>query len=346
MRTKVQEQEILREALEAFEKMTGLTIDRYPVLEPVVLDGETPDTGIGIKLNDMVLHFNVEIKANLTQAAIGHVTQLLKRKDGKNIIITRYVNPQIAEKLKELNIPFIDTAGNTYIKEPNLFLFIKGNSAVIPREKIKTRAFQPTGLQVIFTLLCNPKLENENYRNIAKSANVALGTVGWAMQDLKKMGFLIDMGRRGRQLINKEKLLTKWVMTYPEQLRPRQLAGKYNAVEPVFWKDQDLPAEAFWGGEVAAAKLNKYLKPEIVTIYTNNDAALNKYIIKNRIQKGPEGKIEILKTFWQREQKRPYPDLVHPILIYADLMATGDARNIETAEIIYEQELAGFIRED
>jgi hypothetical protein len=346
MRTKVQEQEILREALEAFEKTTGLAVELYPVLEATVLDKETPDAAIDIKLNDMDLHFNVEIKANLTQAGIGPIKQMLKRKDGNNILITKYVTPQIADKLKDLNIPFIDAVGNMYIREPNLFLFIKGNKTVMPREKIKTRAFQPTGLQVIYTLLCNPNLEDENYRKIAKIANVALGTVGWVMQDLKKMGFLIDMGRRGRHLINKEKLLTKWVMTYPEQLRPRQLVGKYNAVEPGFWKNRDLPAEAFWGGEVAAAKLNKYLKPEIVTIYTNDEAALNKYIIKNRIQKGPERKIEILKTFWQREQKRPYPDLVHPILIYADLMSTGDARNIETAEIIYEQELAGFIRED
>jgi hypothetical protein len=38
--------------------------------------------------------------------------------------------------------------------------------------------------------------------------------------------------------------------------------------------------------------------------------------------------------------------LVHPILIYADLMASGDPRNIETAQIIYEQELAQYFRED
>ena len=34
------------------------------------------------------------------------------------------------------------------------------------------------------------------------------------------------------------------------------------------------------------------------------------------------------------------------LLIYADLLGTGDERNIETAEIIYERELAKFIRED
>ena len=163
MRTKVQEQEILREAIEAFEKTTGLAVNLYPVMEPTALVRETPDAEIDIKLNDVVLHFYVEIKANLTQATIGHIKQLLKRKDGKNIIITKYVTPQIADKLKELNIPFIDAAGNTYIREPNLFMFIKGNRTEILKEKIKTRAFQPTGLQVIYTLLCNPKLEEENY---------------------------------------------------------------------------------------------------------------------------------------------------------------------------------------
>lgn len=346
MKTRKQNQEILRKALEAFEKITGLATELYPVLEPAVLKTETPDAAIDIKLNDVVLHFEVEIKANLTHAMIGMIKQQLKAKKRKNIIITKYVTPQIADKLKDINIPFIDTAGNIYISEPNLFLFVKGNRTEMPNEKLQTRAFQPAGLQVIYTLLCNPKLANANYRKIAKVADVALGTVGWVMQDLKRMGLIIDMGRHGRRLIKKEKLLTKWVTTYPEQLRPKKLIGKYDVIDPLFWKYKDLPLKANWGGEVAAAKLNKYLKPEIVTIYTNEEETLNKYIIENRIKKDPEGKIEILKTFWEREQKKPYQNLVHPILIYADLQATGDARNIETAEMIYEQELAGFIRED
>jgi len=36
--------------------------------------------------------------------------------------------------------------------------------------------------------------------------------------------------------------------------------------------------------------------------------------------------------------------MVHPILAYADLMATGDQRNRETAGIIYEQHIARLVR--
>jgi hypothetical protein len=38
--------------------------------------------------------------------------------------------------------------------------------------------------------------------------------------------------------------------------------------------------------------------------------------------------------------------LVPPLLIYADLMATGDARAIEAAEIIYDKYIARLVRKD
>ena len=343
MRTGIQEQEILKKALEAFEKTTGLIVKFYTLEE-----AGGPDAIIDMKLNDKELNFAVEIKETFTRAMIGPVVQQITKNKEKRIIITKYVTPQIADQLKENNVPFIDTAGNAYIKEPNLYIFIKGNRpAEMPKDKLQTRAFLPTGLQVIYALLCNPKLEDANYREIARVADVALGTVGWVMQDLKKMGYVVDMGRRGRRLIQKEKLLTRWVTAYAEQLRPKKIIGRYDAVDPDFWKYKNLPVDkAYWGGEVAAAKLNKYLKPEIVTIYTTEEAALNRYIIENRIKKDPDGKIEILETFWEAGQQRPYHHLVHPLLIYADLQATGDPRNIETAEMIYEQQLTQLIRED
>jgi len=343
MKTRKNKKEILQKALTALERTTGLGAEVYPEMKPEGLDAV-----ILITLNDMELHFDAEVKYAITRPMIGTIVQQLKRNIKKGVIVTKYVTPQIADTLKELNVPFIDTAGNAYIHEPPLFVFMKGNKPVeVYQDKIPTRAFRPTGLQVIYALLCNQGLENAPFREIANTAAVALGTVGWVMQDLKQMGYLVDMGKRGRRLIQKGKLLARWVTTYPEQLRPKKLIGRYDAKDPDFWKYKDLPQDkAYWGGEVAAAKLNKYLKPEIVTIYTIEQAALNNWLIKNRIKKDPDGKIEILKTFWEAGQKRQYQNLVHPLLIYADLQATGDPRNIETAEMVYEQGLTQLIRED
>ncbi|HDL64986.1 MAG TPA: hypothetical protein ENH12_06310, partial [Proteobacteria bacterium] len=93
--------------------------------------------------------------------------------------------------------------------------------------------------------------------------------------------------------------------------------------------------------EVAANILTKYLKPQYATIYAHQP--LGPILLQNRIKRDPDGDIEILTIFWNFRFKWNNPNIVHPILIYADLIATGDDRNIETARIIYEKELPRFI---
>jgi hypothetical protein len=51
------------------------------------------------------------------------------------------------------------------------------------------------------------------------------------------------------------------------------------------------------------------------------------------------------EKFWRFEAPE-YPDLVPPLLIYADLLATADDRNIETARKLYDERLAELIETD
>jgi len=90
--------------------------------------------------------------------------------------------------------------------------------------------------------------------------------------------------------------------------------------------------------------MTKYIKPEVTTIYTQKP--IGKLILKNRLRKDPNGDVEILNGFWKFEPHRADKDLVHPVLVYADLMATGDSRNIEVAEMIYDTEITRFVREN
>jgi len=336
------EKEVLHKALQRLQKTTKLYVEaKNDLYEPY-----GPDATIRIVWQNMEWYFAAEIKKTLTRGMLGGVRQQLRTYPNKGILITKYVTPQLADMLKEMDIPFVDTAGNVYIDEPPLFIFIKGNKPADKyREKPTTRAFQPTGLQVVFALLCNPGLEDMPFRTIGKIANVALGTVGWVIRDLKQMGYLIDMGKRGRRLTQKENLLNRWVTTYPDLLRPKKMLGRYRTTNIDWWKNTDLDVfQAYWGGEIAAAILTEYLKPQIITIYTPQP--LGELLLKNKIKKDTHGDIEILEVFWTFEFDWPHRNLVHPILIYADLLATGDARNFETAEIVYENELTRFIRED
>ncbi len=208
-----------------------------------------------------------------------------------------------------------------------------------------TRAFRPKGLQVIFSLLCNPGLEKKPFRTIAKISLTALGTVNWVIKDLKEMGFLIDMKKRGRLLVRKTDLLNRWVIGFPEQLRSKQLKGRYRTKNADWWLETDIDSHgACWGGEIAANKLSKNLKPRVATIYTSQP--IEKLLIEKRMTKDPDGDIEILAKFWNFEDEWQGRGLAPLPLIYADLIATGDPRNIETARNLYEDSLSRLIRED
>lgn len=332
------EEEILQDALERLQKITKLNVQAQHA-------NYGPDAVMRITLNGKEWHFVVEVKRNLTRATLGLAIHQTNKFQEKGLIVAGYVTPQMADLMKEMDIQFVDAAGNAYINEPPLFIFIKGNKlAGKYRKERQKRAFRPAGLQVVFALLCNPGLENAPFREIANVANVALGTVGWVITDLTEMRYLIDMGKRGRRLVEKRKLLERWVTAYPDQLRPKQLIGRYKAMNYDWWKDTELKTfGAYWGGEIGGTKLTKYLKPQNATIYITQP--VGKLLLKNRIKKDPAGNIEILKAFWNFECEWAERDSVHPVLVYADLLTTGDARNIETADMIYEQEINGLIRE-
>lgn len=340
------EKKVLNDALGEFRKNTGFVIDVVEFEGRALNVKYYHDAIVKIQWNDLDYYFAVEIKNIVTRAILGVVVKQLNLFQQKGMLVAKYINPRIADELKKMDIPFIDTAGNAYINEPPLFIYIKGNK---PTDKDileqPARTFRPTGLQVIFALLCNPGLENKPLREIAIKADVALGTVGWVMYDLRRMEYLIDTGPRNRRLVRKDNLLDRWVTAYPEQLRPKKMIGRFKADNPYWWENTDLKEiNALWGGEVAANIMTEYLRPQIITVYAKQP--IGRLLLKNKLKNDVNGDIEILKIFWKYEQDLLHNDLVPPLLIYADLMATGDTRNIETARMIYEKELSKYFRED
>jgi hypothetical protein len=64
------------------------------------------------------------------------------------------------------------------------------------------------------------------------------------------------------------------------------------------------------------------------------------------LKKDVRGNIEVLEVFWDADCDWNDKEVVHPLLVYADLLATRDARNLETARRLYDDHIAGLVRED
>jgi hypothetical protein len=341
---KMKETELLELALEALRKnLPGQAETK--IIKPLRAPRLRADYLLRIIMRGKEIRYYVEIKANVTKADKLLAMMRKGEFDHPLLLVTKYINAQLADELKQNGTEFLDTAGNTFINQPPLYIFVKGNKPDILKTPRPKRTFKPAGLRTIYAFLCNPGLENKTYREIAAETGVALGTVDWIIKELKELRFLLDMGKRGQRLIQKENLLQRWVTAYPEQLRPKLTLGRFRG-EHGWWQRKTFdPFKGQWGGEVAAAKLTQYLQPQIITIYTAPQE-LDQLLIKNRLKRDQTGDVEILKRFWKPPEIWKYEDLVHPILIYADLLATGNERNIEAAKMVYDQHIVQLIRED
>lgn len=333
------DQTLLEQAIVAIYREAGLRLEIIEVNQEE--NNFRIDAILGVKGYEPI-QFAAEIKRWAQQANFGAVVEQVKRLPMKGLLVADYINPKMAERLREEELQFIDTVGNAYINAAPLYIYIKGNrikDEAINKEK--RRAFTQAGLKVIYTFLCEPGLVRAPYREIAEKADVALGTVGWVIGDLKQMGYLIDRGdKKNRRLNNYFELLDKWVEIYPGILRPKQVIGEFNKEVITDMKHIDIKKyDAYWGGEVAGNEYTGYLRPEIDTIYIPDNKTIE--LIRDlKLFKGGDkkyGVVKLYKPFWKKTET--YNGYVHPVLAYADLIATGDARNIETARMIKDEHI-------
>jgi hypothetical protein len=295
------------------------------------------DALIRVRHGDQEILYAANVKRGLRPAVLGAVLQQLERLGEQGLLVTDYVTPPLADALRARRVAFIDTAGNAYLDRPPLLVWVKGQRPTdheAPRQL--GRAFQARGLQVIFALLCRPEQVDRPYREIAKLAGVAHGTVGWVMGELPKLGFVAEVGHK-RRLVQPERLLQQWVEAYARTLRPKLVLGRFKAERLDWWETVDpLEYGLTMGGEGAAARLTRHLRPGTLTFFGKK--AEPRFLIDQRLRTDPGGEVEILRRFWNFDNEDPA--LAPTLLVYADLLAIGDARCLETAKRLYDDILA------
>ena len=336
MRQPIEDNGILERAVAAFATATGLHAEVRP--EPQYKGG--PDALLDIVIGDQTIRFAAEVKAVDRFQTLG----TLKARGGLDqhpaLLVAPYITEATAERCRELGIPFIDEAGNAYLEAPGLFVYVTGKRRPIhARLAPAFRALTPAGLRIVFALLDQPAMVAAPYREIARVARVALGTVGDVLTDLEERGHLAPETPGPRRLLAADRLQDEWVTHYPIKLRPKLNARRFTAPTPDWWREQNVHQHhAWWGGEVAAEKLTGYLKAARVTLYV--DGKPDRLILANRLRPDVNGEIEILEAFWATDDPGQADDIAPPLVVYADLMATTDPRNIETANLIRDQYLA------
>jgi hypothetical protein len=335
------EQKIVKDALERLSTYTGLPVEiEHP-----------HDRGYDFIIRIDDVRFMAVVKSVVSQGNKNLIYAPLAAKVKQSmpiIIIAERIPNIIAKEYADVGINYLDKAGNSHIHAGKLRIVIEGKKIEKAADGYQSRAFQEAGIRIIFQLLKNPATLTLRYREIAERANVSLGSVGSVMRELTDLDFVFEADNK-RVLKNTSQLLDRWVTAYHDVLRPRLVIKRLRFTQPEQLYDwdtslrvQDSEYTLLWGGEPGASLLTNHLTPEKFTLYT--DGHWQEVMRTLRLLPAENGDIEVLEMFWHEENKYRDKPIVPPLLIYADLMGSRIGRNLETANLIRENELSPLLQ--
>jgi len=332
----------VQDAVERLGAYTGLTVDIQP-------PGEK---GYDFVITIADIRFMAIVKSTISQGnknlIYAPVATKIKHSTMPLIIIAERIPKVIAKEYADIGINYLDKAGNCHIRSGKIRIIIEGKKMEKTAGSYQSRAFQEAGIRILFELLTDPAALNLPYREIAERAGVSLGSVGSVMRELTDLHFVFEAENK-RVLKNTGRLLERWVTAYHDVLRPRLVIKRLRFTQPEQLYDwetklpvQDSEYTLLWGGEPGASLLTNYLTPEKFTLYT--DGHWQEVMRTLKLLPAENGDIEVLGMFWHEENKYREKPIVPPLLIYADLMASRIGRNLETANLIRENELSPLLQ--
>ncbi len=341
---------VLKQATSAVHDITGLKCVRTAWSLARQKTGDI-DGVVSLRFQKKEVKKPYVVKRSLNPTTL-HLLVLLKRKTPDGLLLmTTHVNDRQADVLREAGVHFMDASGNVFLEAPGLYLWVSGRRAVrSATPESGARAFHPSGIQLLFALLTDPSLDSKApgnalvdrpYRDISAATGISRSTIGWIMADLIRQGFVVTQEDGVRHLVERKRILERWVQSYTVRVRPSLVIGRYQPARGDWWKTAAL-GDGLWSGEVAAALLTRELKPGTATIFGASPS--HAFVLEHGLQKAPEGTVEFLKPFWRDSAASATSgNCVHPLLVYADLMSINDERAHEVAQSVYERYLRTHI---
>lgn len=280
--------------------------------------------------------FACEVKPQVNKANYNLVVQQMRKlkeqTDKPLMLAANHFSPESFESLPKEGISVVESSGNCNIVAAPMFIRISGQKAPQPREA-KGKAFNEAGLKLIFYLLLDGTNINKPYRTIHEETGLSLGTIKNVVEELGRSQFVLTTDK-GRFMKNRKELLDVWQTHYNQSLKPKLLLKEMEFVDADCrrdWEQIVLPDGMCWGGEGGAFLIDHFLVPELFDIYTETPSV--KLMMTKKVKFQEKGRIRLYQKFWKGNvDEKTAPK----ILIYADLMGSGNSRCIEAAQRLIE----------
>jgi hypothetical protein len=311
--------------------------------------------------------YQVEVKGRALTPQIATAISADHRIPVPLLVVAPHVSEEAAGVLRGRHIDYVDAVGNAHLSWPGVLVDVRGRrrptAAYPPGPPTAGRALTRAGARVTFLLLAAPAAASWPVRDLARAAMVSVGTVSGALTDLADAGYLHD-APRGRALSRAGRLLDRWAEAYTLRLAPSLQLGRFRlpAGHDRAWLTQatapagppssttrdavDPDALVVVGGELGGSLLDPQLRGSGATLWTKD--LPRQLLARARAQADPDGDLHVRRRFWDHQllvqalgEEPAAPPAFPPgsnlvlapaVLIYADLVTSGDPRLREHAD--------------
>lgn len=255
------------------------------------------------------------------------------------LVLGAKVTPRNADKLRQMGVNYLDANGNAYFKFGDVLVDVRGRTgdpiANFHQDKPATsNLFSPKRAQVIFALISWPDLINAKLSDLARSADVSVGFAQKTLTDLEAANYIqtVGSGRQGRRLNNIDALIDGWVAAFPGGLGSPENTRAFRGDFDLSYLSEDGP-EVYVSGEAVAGWIQRHATWTLYSDTIPREAAS----AGRWTARSSDPNIFVRPRFWNEPADHPglFSGQIRnapPLLVYADLMASGESRQREAAQ--------------
>lgn len=276
--------------------------------------------------------------SQLSGTLASRIIEEARHANGSRLLFAPYVPMLAGQRLAAERVSYVDLAGNCHIEtEGALIAHVEG------KRPIRESAPPSSGIkahQLLFALLAQPQLVDTPVRKIAREAGIGKSAAFELVAALRAQR-LLDCGPDERRLHSGRVLLERWLTAYADVVRPSWLVAR---CEPVVTDPHALEAlierecRSFaWalGGSAAASRMIRADR-EAETVVHFAEVPLD---LMQRLQAVPSatGALSILRTPGATAYRGTAPHLVHPLLVYTELLSSTELQSRRVAALLRER---------
>jgi hypothetical protein len=238
-----------------------------------------------------------------------------------------------AEKrsLEEAGVGYVEAEGDCFLSAPSTYVLVR-----LPRKKAAAdggfrSVYSKASARLCLVLLMDRHALNTPYRNLAEVAHMATGSVARVLRELASEGIIAVRGNGERIVMDPEKLLDVFELSYNKYLRPKGFVGHFRTSSSAPGRVGDIPLDGgdVWGGELAAYRLFRRMPPKTYTLFS--DKSLGELAKTYRWIKDETGPIAVYRPFWDPRFRSAEDGVAPWPVVYAHLLTLSDPRALELA---------------